>query len=1111
MEEGEKLNTRRLTNHVATYLLLILILFACLSDKLLILAQSGPTLTSECTTVPTIDGFISPGEWNDAASENITLAYIDVWPNTTMHEATLYVKNDATYLYLAAVVKGDDYDLQYLDYGVWWFDNDHDGVIEFGDDGLVISSDGLTMDVYRQNPIGRQWAIDTYDGGTDDLIGAVNHTNTSGIGDYTFEYRHPLNTEDDAHDFSLKPGDTVGFKFQYFDSNGGTGDDVAYSLVQTTDGGYALAGWSDFYGTAGYEFWVVKTDPYRYPEKSLTYGGESLDSGWSIIQTSDGGYALAGYTQSYGAGSGDFWLIKIDQYGGIEWSQTYGGPNDDAASTVIQTSDGGYALAGYTDSYGAGGHDFWLVKTNQYGEMEWRRTYGGPYNEIPYSLVQTSDGGFALAGFTGSYSVGINDFWLVKTDPSGNMIFNVAMGGSEDEIAYSVIQTSDDGFVLAGYTGTSGAGAYDFWLVKTDEYGDTEWSQTYGGLNNEIAYSLVQTTDGGYALAGYTESFGAGGSDVWLVKTDPYGNWNWNQTYNNDFGLGNAEIAYSLIQTSDGGYALAGSTQFFSADGYDFWLVKTDSTGAKQWDWAYQQAARAQWPNVQSYGSIGIFNPSPTSTRSSTSDTQETPTQTEPPTQPTPGQEQKSNNPPIATIVSIEPGSAQMHAIEGELVTFKGSGSDSDGFVVGYRWISSIDGLLSEDKDFSTSHLSVGTHTIYFEVQDNDGIWSISATHVIIIEPATALNVVLIAITIGFIGSAGAGTLIQIQSRLKSSLKIRNKLKKRIDKETRKKKKEEKDKDREIDKGKPYLQLNMDFPLRIMSAASYKARLKIKNIGARQAQSIIVANACTPGLLLSKTSAQIPALQPGEERSLVFPFTTSEKIKKGVYMDRVDVKSKEALGRVRNCYTRAVKIGLLLDDQAQKYAEPFQRWLKEKAYRFDRLDNAENLVRGLLKYDLIVLLPDLELPKKWIHNISSFVRNGQSLWVIDRIATSEKQMLANILGYSDVQFKLFECDQHSIRICNEEHCIWQKLALDKEIQIGKSWGNVCISGKTTGVTLAEHHRNLMNKSETSTAAIPAITINEYGKGKVVHFNFHAEESVDQLDKILEKTFDWLLS
>jgi hypothetical protein len=1110
MEEGEKMNTGRLTNHVATYFLLFLILFACLSDKFLILAQSGTTLTSWCTTaVPTIDGFISPGEWNDAASVNITLEYMDLWPNTTMHEATLYVKNDASYLYLAAVVKGDDYDLQYLDYGVWWFDNDYDGVIEFGDDGLVISSDGLTMDVYRQNPIGRQWAIDTYDGGTDDLVGAVNHTNTSGIGDYTFEYRHPLDTADDAHDFSLEPGGTVGFQFEYFDSNGGTGDDVAYSLVQTTDGGYALAGYSDFYGTASYEFWVVKTDPYRYPEKTLTYGGESLDSGWSIIQTSDEGYALAGYTQSYGAGSGDFWLIKMDQYGGVEWSQTYGGPDDDAASTVIQTSDGGYALAGYTDSYGVGSHDFWLVKTNQYGETEWRRTYGGPYNEIPYSLVQTNDGGYALAGFTLSYSV---DFWLVKTDPSGYMVFNVTMGGFDDEIAYSVIQTSDGGYALAGYTGSYGAGGYDFWFVKTDQYGDPQWNQTYGGLNNEIAYSLVQTTDGGYALAGYTESFGAGGSDVWLVKTDSSGNSNWDQTYNNAYGQGNAERAYSLIQTSDGGYALAGITQFFSANGYDYWLVKTDSTGAEQWDWAYAEAARAQWPNVPSYGSIGISNPPPEPPASSNSDNQETPaSQTEPEPQPTPRQEQRINNPPVATIISIEPGLAQKHAIEGELVTFRGSGDDSDGFVVGYRWRSSIDGLLSNDKDFSTSRLSVGTHTIYFEVRDNDGIWSISATNVIVIDPrATALNIVLIVVVIGFAGSAGAGAFIQFQSRLKSSLKVKNKLKKKIDKETQKEKKEENEKDREIDKGKPYLKVNMDFPLRIMAATSYKTRLKIKNIGARRAQGITVANACTPGLLLSKTSAQISELQPGKERSLVFPFVTSEEIKKGVYRDRVEVKGQKALGRVRNCYARAVKIGVLSNDNAQKYAEPFQSWLKEKDYTFDKLDNAENLVRGLLKYDLIVLPPDLEMPKKWIHNMSSFVRNGQSLWVIDRIVTSEKQMLAKILGYSDIQFELFECEQHSIRICNNEYCVSQKFALGEEIQIGKSWGNACISEKATGIALAEHH-NLTNNSETKNAAIPAITINKYGKGKVIHFNFHAEESVDQLDKILEKTFDWLLS
>jgi hypothetical protein len=357
---------------------------------------------------------------------------------------------------------------------------------------------------------------------------------------------------------------------------GGSGDDYARSVVQTSDGGYALAGFTDSSGAGSFDFYLVKTDSVGNQNWTQTYGGSGDDEAYSLVQTSDGGYALAGYTSSFGAGYYDFYLVKTDSAGNTQWSKTYGGPGDDEAYSLIQTGDGGYALAGYTDSFGGGGYLFYFVKTDSSGTMLWNKTYGGPGESEAYSVIQTSDGGYALAGYTDSSGTGGFDFYLVKTDSVGNMQWNKTYGGVGDDEAYSLIQTSDDGYALAGYTGSTSVGVNSFWLVKTNSIGDLQWSQTYGSTGDSEAYSLVQTSDGGYALGGFTDAVGAGGYDVWLVKTDSAGGVQWSQTY----GGPSDDFAYSLIKTSDGGYALVGYTDSSGTGGFDFYLVKTSSSGS---------------------------------------------------------------------------------------------------------------------------------------------------------------------------------------------------------------------------------------------------------------------------------------------------------------------------------------------------------------------------------------------------------------------------------------------------------------------------------------------------------------------------------------------------
>ena len=253
---------------------------------------------------------------------------------------------------------------------------------------------------------------------------------------------------------------------------------------------------------------------------SRTYGGPNDETVSALVRTTDGGYALAGYTYSFGAGQSDAWLVKTDGLGNMEWNMTYGGSSYDFAYALVQTTDGGYALAGATTSFG--GYDAWLVKTDENGNMQWNKTYGGPYREDAYALVQTGDGGYALAGFTGSGG----NAWLVKTDVSGNMQWNKTYGGQSYSLVYALVQTGDGGYALAGAIGN---GYTDFWLVKTDSSGNMQWNRTYGGTNDDEATTLVQTRDGGYALAGWTNSFGAGSDDFWLVKTDAGGSMQWNK------------------------------------------------------------------------------------------------------------------------------------------------------------------------------------------------------------------------------------------------------------------------------------------------------------------------------------------------------------------------------------------------------------------------------------------------------------------------------------------------------------------------------------------------------------------------------------------------------
>jgi hypothetical protein len=354
---------------------------------------------------------------------------------------------------------------------------------------------------------------------------------------------------------------------------GGTSNDYGYSVQQTSDGGYIIAGHTSSFGAGGEDAYLVKTNAQGDTLWTRTYGGPYDDDGYSVQQTTDGGFIVAGYTRSFGAGTGDVYLIKTDSKGDTLWTRTYGGAFTDWGNSVQQTADGGYVIVGLTFSFGPGTPNwcnFYLIKTNASGDTLWTRTYGGPDGDDGSSVQQTTDGGYIVAG-TGSFSAEW-EVYLVRTNAQGDTLWTRAVGSPRAIYGRSVQQTTDGGYIIAG-SGLSGAGGLDACLIKTNSSGDTVWTRTYGGPHDEEGYSVQLTTDGGFIVSGYTKSFGAGAMDVYLVKTDAQGDALWTRTY----GGPGSDIGYSIQQTNDGGYIITGSAVPLGGGSADVYLVKINA------------------------------------------------------------------------------------------------------------------------------------------------------------------------------------------------------------------------------------------------------------------------------------------------------------------------------------------------------------------------------------------------------------------------------------------------------------------------------------------------------------------------------------------------------
>ncbi len=412
---------------------------------------------------------------------------------------------------------------------------------------------------------------------------------------------------------------------------GGDQNDELAASQPTTDGGFIFGGYSES-GTSGdktqasrggSDYWIVKTDADGVKQWDARFGGTSVDELTCLQQTKDGGYILGGISFSGAGGdktqstrgSSDYWIVKTDAHGVKQWDATFGGTSIDELRSLQQTSDGGYILGGSSLSgIGGdktqptkGGKDFWVVKIDSNGLKQMDADFGGDKFEELYSVRQTPGGGFILGGYSLS---GVNgdktdpargryDFWIVKLSAKGIKEWDAAYGGKDDDWLAEVVPATGGGYLLAGWSwsGNSGdkskdsRGANDYWIVKTDNLGVRQWDASFGGTTNDYLTSAQQTADGGFVLGGYSSSLKGGdktqdtkgGTDYWMVKTNNNGEKQWDV----DFGGTEFDFLAALQQCQDGGFVLGGySSSNAGGDktgdtkgSNDYWIVKTTADG----------------------------------------------------------------------------------------------------------------------------------------------------------------------------------------------------------------------------------------------------------------------------------------------------------------------------------------------------------------------------------------------------------------------------------------------------------------------------------------------------------------------------------------------------
>lgn len=374
---------------------------------------------------------------------------------------------------------------------------------------------------------------------------------------------------------------------------GGPQDDAANGITNTSDGGYILTGYTSSYGngTSGNgssNVWLLKVGANGNEQWNKTYGGNMGDVGYSVVQADDGGYAVAGYESSYTNGNMAMYLLKTDAKGNLLWNKTYGAGVQDGAYSLAKTKDGGFIMTGFTYLNNKQGWNLSIVKTDSNGILQWNKSYGGDLKDCGHSIIQTDDGGYAIVGYTKSYSsspggafgVGGEDLWLLKLDSNGNMQWNKIFGGKDYDDGFSILQNPDGGFTIAGTTQSftqnntpiqeySDNDTARIYLIRTDARGNLLWNKTVGGDLKTAAFSLARAPDDGYLITGTVFS-NAGDADVLALRTDLNGT----QLWANSYGGPEDDYGYSTVYSSDDSFMIAGYTRSFGNDGSDVFLLK---------------------------------------------------------------------------------------------------------------------------------------------------------------------------------------------------------------------------------------------------------------------------------------------------------------------------------------------------------------------------------------------------------------------------------------------------------------------------------------------------------------------------------------------------------
>ena len=366
------------------------------------------------------------------------------------------------------------------------------------------------------------------------------------------------------------------------------GDDLGMDVEQTADGGYLVIGETRSRGAGGSDFWLIKTDRLGELEWSATYGGTDDDWGYDLDLLPDGGAIIVGTTKSAGAGGSDVWLLRVDDVGTLLWERTFGGTDNDQGYHVDQDYDGGFILSAETYSFGAGNSDGWLVKTDQSGDMIWEKTYGTRGMERVYWVTALRDSSYIVTGRSDTLNALREepDLLLFKVDLTGTLLWQKHYILGNFAVGRSVVETAAGDYVVAGFSRGTNYGE-DIWFLKTDSDGQLLWDQVFSGSADDKASAVALTDDGGYIITGLSQSYVHGLYDGFLIKTDGQGEIEWNHFY----GGGSWDVGRAVQQTREGNYIVTGGSQSVGPGDVELWLFLTDRDGEQLWSNTFGDAS----------------------------------------------------------------------------------------------------------------------------------------------------------------------------------------------------------------------------------------------------------------------------------------------------------------------------------------------------------------------------------------------------------------------------------------------------------------------------------------------------------------------------------------